>query len=647
MRSLLPLLILIPLVVAYAPALSLRAMMDEKFLRAWASHSHSAFYGANEFWTFSGLMPEDLWGFLTPLSLKITQMTSFNALWLWRIHDLALHGACVGMFYLALQRLFNWRAAFAASMIFAVLPTNVPSVAWVGGRGMVLAGLLIATSLWLYLKARNVDGGIPGELKFPRAAILGVSAAVVFGLALAASASAWVAVLFFVAVEALLWFRSPPEKRNGTYSLVSVMLPFVLAAAVLAAVGRNPLGSYSLYTLMMPACALAGYLLSRVHSSAVVPLVVSGILAIVGIALDWKQIKTMRAKANVAREARPRIATVTQQFALSPMFAPTGPMVFDERDKLIASNRISGGPLKDSRRMDSTPPANQTFTASQVTDMFQPPISFMPTAKLDTATGELVIKSEMPTTGPVLRIRGDWLAPTGADFVWVDAKIDSAAPVASDVNLYWNTFADPSFDLRFRKISTDAFISDGKFHRYYFPLRGASWVTSMQAAHLVFGFPAASTAYIKAMGTADKSERMPEFRLVTNNSSVVAVTPPCFGFPADAGLGLYVLPPNASALTCQFATKDPDAIGVYIELSGPNQDFHNPNGTRLSSVSYHLYPVVAKDGKYDIPVEQFPRSAVYAVRASAFDKGHSMIGNFSDTLYVYVQRPNRMGWSTQ
>jgi hypothetical protein len=55
-----------------------------------------------------------------------------------------------------------------------------------------------------------------------------------------------------------------------------------------------------------------------------------------------------------------------------------------------------------------------------------------------------------------------------------------------------------------------------------------------------------------------------------------------------------------------------------------------------------------KDGNtVTVPIDNITEPGVYAVRAVAMDKAHDMIGQFSDTLYLLIQRPAQFGWSTQ
>ena len=134
-------------------------------------------------------------------------------------------------------------------------------------------------------------------------------------------------------------------------------------------------------------------------------------------------------------------------------------------------------------------------------------------------------------------------------------------------------------------------------------------------------------------------------RLLDLNARGVSV--PSFGFPTVPEDGLYVIPYGTTHL--EFDVKNtPGSIGLLFEFSLPGRDFDIPNGTRLSGETFKTVPIVIKDSNtVSVPIDNITESGIYAVRAVSMDKGHDIIGRFSDTLYLLIQRPTQFGWSTQ
>jgi hypothetical protein len=149
------------------------------------------------------------------------------------------------------------------------------------------------------------------------------------------------------------------------------------------------------------------------------------------------------------------------------------------------------------------------------------------------------------------------------------------------------------------------------------------------------------------MGTVHGKNLMPKFD-VLGTAGQTAVVAPSFNFPNEPALGLAVLPRGAETLPVAFACDNvPDAAGVTVEISMPGAQFEQENSTTLSGVTYRTVPLEGLSGTHQIPIGDLPRAGVYAIRAIAMDKGHNMIGKFSDTEFVYIWRPKRAGWSNQ
>ena len=77
----------------------------------------------------------------------------------YHISNLILHAISSFMVYLVGRRLFsNHMAAFIGSMLFAVHPVHVESVAWVSGRTDPMAALFFLLSFYLYMLFKDGKG---------------------------------------------------------------------------------------------------------------------------------------------------------------------------------------------------------------------------------------------------------------------------------------------------------------------------------------------------------------------------------------------------------------------------------------------------------------------------------------------------------
>lgn len=782
-----PLVVLIVALTAYIPSWGNLPLLDEQLLLNWARKAGSQEYSWVEFLSFSGLFPSDLWFYLTPLSVKISQALSFGAVWLFRIHNTLVHALTAILLFYAAKRLAGVQIALLGAVFFALWPTNVESVAWIGGRGALLSGLLIVAALAAYLKSRDVEQFQYGVNWTTRSAYIWlVFGAILFGLSLFATAAMWPMCLLFAACEGVLWFSTPPERRErsgSTFSLIAPLLFLVIAAATAASTGIfwnlttgagpvfswkglgtafgalafpiNPslhsktahhvkffaallipvavaalasmgnavprrllgfcvvwlalgavpfighldvvsfAGTHHLYVATIPFCLMiasgcVGFqnAFGRSFRYAVVLTAVFALLLVVaGITHTWKQIGAYRAGGKVVRAMHKSLKVVREKSAtpyvvasgipfaaaVSTSFVAANSCLFDPGTGVVASSRVSGGHLKDLLKVgryaastlrwdnmnrsfaniDFGQPldAPKVYDGAQVALMFNPPIEHYKTAKFDTTTGEIILNSNSPTSGPVIRFNGSMLAPLGEDFVWVDAMIDGPREgVQPTIEFYWQSPIFPEFDAKNRRVVTPVFLSDGLFHRYYLPLRSVGWVTSGTMSSLMMGFPAGSKVRLKGMGTTGKENLIPAFQVVASGnagaSNERAVIPPAFDFPNDSSLGLVRLPRAAATVPVTYSSAKPvNATGVLVEISMPNKDFDQANSTQLSSTTLKTIPIDGTTGTYQIPVDQFPEAGIYAIRAIAMDKLHNMFGNFSDTWYVYVYRPKRTGWN--
>ena len=177
------------------------------------------------------------WIPLTWLSLGVNYALGGLDPWGYHLGNLLLHAANVAVFYVIAQRLLaaSWDAAAPApaliggaafaSLIFAVHPLRVESVAWVTERRDVLSGFFFLLAVLGYLKAveQGAGGGLDARW---RAASLGL-----FAAALLSKAST------MMLPAALLVLDVYPLRRRGVG--VTVLLREKIGYFVLAGIGAG------------------------------------------------------------------------------------------------------------------------------------------------------------------------------------------------------------------------------------------------------------------------------------------------------------------------------------------------------------------------------------------------------------------------
>ncbi|OFW09128.1 MAG: hypothetical protein A3G20_08380 [Acidobacteria bacterium RIFCSPLOWO2_12_FULL_59_11] len=75
----------------------------------------------------------------------------------YHLAQLLIHAACVCLLYFLLKKLEAPRVAFLASLLFAVHPANIETVAWISETKSTLAFLLFLLSFWAFLRFREKE----------------------------------------------------------------------------------------------------------------------------------------------------------------------------------------------------------------------------------------------------------------------------------------------------------------------------------------------------------------------------------------------------------------------------------------------------------------------------------------------------------
>lgn len=361
---------------------------------------------------------------------------------------------------------------------------------------------------------------------------------------------------------------------------------------------------------------------------------------------------------------------VPEWVTVSPAYSTRGLVVFDGKTRLLSAGTVSPGKLKDALRdgkyrdvtlawvedLRSFMPVDasgngeplQKLDAQQLATRFVPGIEFFKSAHLDAAQNSLVLESNNDR-GPAMRVAATGLSPDKDDFLYIDATVE--APLSEErplIELYWQTGTHTDYNNKTRKAWTKA-ILDGKQHRYLLPLRTLGWVDSGPLFTLTFGFPAGSKVTIKEMGVTSETSNRPTFDIVASadQSTQPQYDPPYYNFPNLPELGLYRQPQSTQIISTYDASANHYATGASIEISMPNKKFPNPNGNEPSGVGGKAIVVDGSAGSASIQTANFPRSAVYSMRAIAIDKKHEFSGNFSDSVYCLVRTPRKTAWVEQ
>jgi hypothetical protein len=454
-------------------------------------------------------------------------------------------------------------------------------------------------------------------------------------------------------------------------------------------------GVHLLYLAMMPvACLIAIAIYSATEISKrwrTVGGVLSAVIAIMLIAF-WT---THTIRQNVAYELASKQLTAIQKsmkvvyektqspyllvrdipstVALLPGLIPSSMsisnqmVVFDGNRRLLASNVLSSGGLKEQLRqgllrditlrwaedIQSLLPVELgeesagTLNARQLVDRLNPGLEFYKQAHFDEQSGELILDSN-GTSGPEIRFRADGFSPLGPEYLYIDVKIE-APPTESKplIELYWTTRDRTQYDEKQRRVWTPASIGDKQYHRYFLPLRGIGWVTSGPADNLTLGFPAGAKVRIREIGGCSQVGVSPSFSVVAPLQSYSSqYDPPFFNFPNMPSLGLFRLEPPLTTVPVSYDCSNiHDATGMLIEISMPNRAFPNTNGDEASGVGGTMVRIQGRQGRYDIPIDKFPLPGVYGLRAVAVNGNGGPVGHFSDDSYCMVRRPVRNGWA--
>jgi hypothetical protein len=479
--------------------------------------------------------------------------------------------------------------------------------------------------------------------------------------------------------------------RNAAYRKLIARAAgwFILAAlpAVGYAVTQSSLyGSRWLYAAAVPFCFLEALLLSspyfalaglaqrtiwRRTAFGISALGVT-VLSIFFLAHLWNQNSALRAAGRMSTAIQKSAKVIIDKnhfpflmvreipacVAVSNLVAGKTMFVMDAGTLLPAAPFVSDGLLKDALRdgnyrqatvrwvddyqslvpIDITPEKNAfaDLDATQIAAKFVPSILHYPQIKLDAEQNLLTLESNS-MQGPVMRLSADGLSPIDGDFLWIEAKIDAPPDVKPTMELYWQTHIHNDYDEKERMNITPVIMNDGKYHRYYIPLRSVAWTTVGNPYLITVGFPAGSKTNVKAMGVlTDSSTLRPQLTIPATAPGQSANAGAWRNFPAAADLGFHIASRNSGNLILAYdAAKVDGAAAALLEVSQPNKRFPNPNGGAVSSVTLTTRNLQGLTAQFELPLSDLS-NGVYSLRVIGLDKTGAPIGNFSDARICLV-----------
>jgi hypothetical protein len=334
-------------------------------------------------------------------------------------------------------------------------------------------------------------------------------------------------------------------------------------------------------------------------------------------------------------------------------------IALDSKSGLLAAPQIPDGELKDAlasgkfvnctfawdkdsegfQYLDLSPKDNQFGTdlnGVQIAAKLMPPMQYYPNVSLNSNDKTLVMESNS-ANGPVIRLDGNGLGPLAGDFFYVDARIQ--APINEkppEIELYWTTRALTNYDHKLRRAAASAVVNDGKYHRYYLPLRSSGFFANGPIAALMLGFPAGAKVELLAVGITNGAKCMPKLTLPPQAACSKLYVSPFSHYPNIAELGMMQISRAQGATLAYDLSNIEGATKGTVEISKVNEGFSNPNGDKLSDQLFTTIEVPGAQGSFTCPLTDLKANGVYSLRIIGKDNNGHFAGNFSDAINLLV-----------
>jgi len=353
-----------------------------------------------------------------------------------------------------------------------------------------------------------------------------------------------------------------------------------------------------------------------------------------------------------------------------PFVSPFRPVMLDAANGLMRAPTVSGGALKDAlaagklsgntTRWDETfnsllpiiiePKTNEpalVMNAQQIAEVLNPPLQFWKTVSLDTKENCLKISSNSehePGIGLFPRI----LSPLDGDSFYIDARINTPVqPSNPNVELHWMTLHTGQYEKEDRRAIARAKVNDNEYHRYNLSLRSTGWATNGPPTQLTIGFPSSSTVDLKGIGIVkERAEgglfaklKCIDARKADDAGRQERFADLCYNYPDDPDLGLFHIDKSQPSINLNYDVSAITGGAKAVLFSTPRDQLKllADCGELPQDCAFKL-DLNGTTGNTKIDLDRFEKTGIYGIRVAALDNAGKPIGNFSDRIWLLVDK---------
>jgi len=292
---------------------------------------------------------------------------------------------------------------------------------------------------------------------------------------------------------------------------------------------------------------------------------------------------------------------------------------------------------------DLTPRQNlfgSKLSGFEIVQKLRPALQFYRWVSYDEKEKCLLLESNS-VNGPAVSFNGEGLSPIAGDFFYLDARIEAPGqPQQPRIQLYWLTRSCLDYNNHDRHVSTPATVNDGQFHRYFLPLRTSGWIANGAPLTLTLGFPSGAKVSLREMGVVGGDDRIPRLGVLSGaapDKGAACFDRRYYNFPNEPELGLVRLSRSSGEGDLSYSFGNvPEAASGLLEISKPDCQLENQNGSEPSTNHLKMIPLPAVNGAYHLRLPELAGPGLYEMRIIACDKEGHIAGNFSDSLQCLV-----------
>ncbi len=362
------------------------------------------------------------------------------------------------------------------------------------------------------------------------------------------------------------------------------------------------------------------------------------------------------------------VRNLPQSLSVEPILSPFSPQLIDSQSGLPRTASLSAGRLKDGLRAGKftgialhyekqyegfagtdikivDKPFGPELGAKKISELLKPPLMYYNGAiKLDEKKENLLMESHT-RAGPAICMECYGLSPIDGDFLFVEAKVDVPKAVCptgqAKFELHWLTNWLGDWEARDRRVMTTGPVSDGQYHRYYFPLRTLAWTTSGLPTNLMLGFPGGATVSVRSMGLCTEKIALPQINISAvhkQDSNKNYFSHYCFDYPDVDELGLCAVYGHDNGLDINYDVSAIEgAVGAKVEIVPLSEAFRNENSGEPLDDSLKI-DNKANKGNVKVASEQLAGGGLFSVRVFAVGADGKIIGHASDSLKCLVDQ---------